>query len=67
MGLPEKIHTEDELEIARTKGQVIGWIQGAAVIVLGGLVLNMIGWIPALAVVGVVGFIAYKLFSRRKD
>ena len=66
MGLPERIYTEEEIEIARTKGQVIGWIQGAAVIVIGGLVLNMIGWIPALAAVGVVGFIAYKLFSKRK-
>ncbi len=67
MGLPERIYTKDELEVARTKGQVIGWIQGAAVVVLGGMVLKLVGWIPALAAVGLVGFIAYKLFSRRKD
>ncbi|MEE8061517.1 MAG: hypothetical protein V3T16_06785 [Gemmatimonadales bacterium] len=67
MGLPERIYTKDELEVARTKGQVIGWIQGVAVVVLGGMVLKLVGWIPALAAVGLVGFIAYKLFSRRKD
>ncbi len=67
MALPERIYTKDELEVARTKGQVIGWIQGAAVVVLGGMILKLVGWIPALAAVGLVGFIAYKLFSRRKD
>ena len=42
MGLPERIYTKDELEVARTKGQVIGWIQGAAVVVLGGMVLKLV-------------------------
>ena len=67
MGLPERIHTDQELEIARTKGQVIGWLQGAAAVIVGGVILNMLGWIPTLVVVGLGGFIAYKVLSKSKD
>ena len=66
MGLPEKIYNQEELEIARTKGQVIGWLQGAAVVIVGGVILNMLGWIPTIAIIGVGGFVAYKLISKPK-
>lgn len=60
--LPE-IYTEKDVTNARTKGQLIGWLQGGAVGVSGMILLNYIGWIPAVAVVAVGGFALYKLFS----
>lgn len=64
MNLPQKYHTDDDLELARTKGQVVGWIQGGGAIILGGVVLNLLGWVPTLLVLGAVGWIAYKLVTK---
>ncbi len=64
MGLPEKLHTDRDLERAETKGRVIGFLQGGIVVVIGGMVLNVVGWIPTLAMIGVVGYIAYKMLSK---
>jgi MFS superfamily sulfate permease-like transporter len=65
MGLPEKIYTDRDLERAETKGRVIGWLQGGIVVLVGGMILNVVGWIPTLAIVGVVGYVAYKMLSKR--
>ncbi|HZD04096.1 MAG TPA: hypothetical protein VE173_04235 [Longimicrobiales bacterium] len=59
--------TERQLETARTKGQVIGFAQGAVAMLLVGIVLKFLGWIPFIAVGGAVFYIGYKLLSRRKD
>ena len=67
MGLPEKTYTQHDLERARTHGKVIGWLQGGTVVVIGGMVLNVVGWIPALAIVGVVAYVAYKVLSKPSD
>ncbi len=64
MNLPAKIYTENDLARARGKGKVVGWIQGAGAVILVGVVLNMLGWIPTIAVAGGVGYLAYKLLSR---
>ncbi len=64
MGLPEKIYTDRDLKRAETKGRVIGWLQGGIVVVVGGMILNVVGWIPTLAIVGVVGYVAYKVLSK---
>lgn len=58
--------TSQELENARTKGQLIGWVQGAAAFLVLGLVLKFIGWIPVIAVAGLGVFIGYKLLSGRR-
>ena len=55
--------TSTELENARTKGQVIGWVQGAGGVILFGLVLRLVGWIPLLALAGIVGYIGYRMVS----
>ena len=67
MGLPEKIHTDRDLERAETKGRVIGWLQGGIVVLVGGMILNVVGWIPTMVIVGVVGYVAYKMLSKSKD
>jgi hypothetical protein len=43
--LPVK-YTRTDLENARTKGQLVGWVQAGAVVVGGVLLLKAIGWIP---------------------
>ena len=66
--LPAKIYDENDVARARRRGKFVGWVQGAGVAILGGIVLNMLGWVPLIAVTGVVGYIAYKLlFGRSKD
>lgn len=67
MALPEKFHTDRDLKRAETKGKVIGWLQGGTVVVVGGMILNVVGWIPALAIVGVIGYVAYKVLSKPSD
>ncbi len=57
-------YTAKDLELARTKGQVIGWVQGGLAVVVGSMVLHALGWIPAIALVAGVGFLAYKLTSK---
>ncbi|HLQ58786.1 MAG TPA: hypothetical protein VK113_04645 [Gemmatimonadales bacterium] len=47
-------------------GELVGWIKGGVVGVVGMLLLGVIGWIPTLAVIGVGGFVVYKLFSGPK-
>lgn len=64
MGLPDKIYTKRDIQRARTSSKVIGWLQGGAAVLIGGMMLNIIGWIPALVIVGVVGYVAYKVLSK---
>ena len=66
--LPAKIYDENDIARARRKGQVVGWLQAAGVVILIGIVLNVLGWIPTIVVTGLVGFVLYKLlFGKSKD
>ena len=60
------IYTREQLENARTKGQLIGWVQGAASIGALILLLNLLGWIPLLIVASLLGFGGYKYATRNK-
>ena len=64
MNLPAKIYTENDLTKAKSRGKIVGWIQGAGAVIVAGMVLNLLGWIPTIVVVGGVGYLAYKLLSR---
>jgi len=64
MGLPDKVYDRTDLERAKTKGQVIGWLQGGAAVLVGAMFLKFVGWIPALAILGIVGYVVYKLLSK---
>jgi len=59
--------TKQELENARTKGQVIGWIQGAGAVLALGLAVKFLGWIPMIVVGGAVLYLGYRLFSGGKS
>ena len=64
MNLPEKIYTEKDLVRAKKNSKVVGWIQGAGVVIVASMVLNLLGWIPTVAVVGGLGYVAYRLLFR---
>jgi hypothetical protein len=57
------IHSKKQLKNARTKGQVVGFAQGAATIVVLGFLLKFLGWIPAVLVLILVGFVIYKVVT----
>ena len=66
--LPAKIYDESDLERARRRGKLVGLVQGAGSVILLGVVLSMLGWIPTIVVTGLVGYVVYKLlFGRSKD
>ena len=66
--LPE-LYTDRDLTRARTRGKVVGWLQGGTAVLLFGIGYNLIGWIPTLLVLGLVGFVVYRLVrgSRGRD
>lgn len=61
------VYTQEQLENARTKGQYIGWVQGAASVGILLFLLQFLGWIPLLLIAGLVGFGAYKFLARKKQ
>ena len=63
--LPVK-YTRTDIENARTKGQLVGWVQAGAVVLGGVLLLKAIGWIPVVLMVVGAAFIGYKVISRKK-
>lgn len=66
--LPAKIYDETDIDRARSRGKLVGWVQGAGAVIVLGIVLNLLGWIPTIVVTGLVGWVAYKLlFGRSKD
>lgn len=64
MNVPEKLYTNRDLQKARTKGKVVGWIQGAAIGAGGFFLMGFAGWIPVLLVAGGLGYLGFKLWSR---
>ena len=61
--LPDKVYTEAQVERARNTAQLVGWLQGAGVVIGGAILWNLMGWIPMLIGVGAVMWVLYKLFG----
>ena len=61
-----KTYTDTDVSNARTKGQLIGWVQGAVVTFAGLWVLKLVGWIPMIIIIGVVGLLAAKVLFGKK-
>ncbi len=59
-------YTRTDLDNAKTKGQLIGWVQAGAVIIGGALLLKAISWIWIPLLVGGAAFVGYKMISRKK-
>ena len=60
------LYTERDLERARRRGRAAGWLQGAGLVIAGSFVLKLLGWIPTVLVLGIVGYVLYRLFSGGK-
>ena len=60
------IYTKDQLENARTKGQVIGWVQGGLSVGALLILLQFVGWIPLIAVAALLAFLGFKVAGRSK-
>jgi hypothetical protein len=56
-------YTQTDLENARTKGQLVGWLQGAGVMFVVLMVVGLIGWIPAIVVGIGAAALLYKLLK----
>ena len=67
VNLPEKTYTEKDLIRAKSSSRVVGWAQGAGVVLGGAILWNLLGWIPVLIGLGAVGWVLYKLMSGPKD
>lgn len=67
MNLPQKIYTEKDLTRAKSSAQVVGWLQGAGVVIGGAILWNLLGWIPVLIGLVAVGWVLIKLLSRPKN
>lgn len=66
--LSVQLYTDQDLLKARNRGKLVGWIQGGVAVLLGGMLLQFLGWIPALLVMGVVGYGLFRiLFGGKKD
>lgn len=59
------LFTRREVENARTKGQVIGWVQGGGAVLVGTLLLGFAGWIPIILLGGVAVYVAYRVIFGR--
>ena len=60
------IYTHEQLENARTKGQVIGWVQGGAAVGALLLLLQFVGWIPLIVIAALLAFAGFKVVTRKK-
>lgn len=63
MNLPAKRYTEAQLEKARNRERMIGWLQGAGVVVGSAVLWNLLGWIPVLLVLVAVGWVVVKVLG----
>lgn len=59
-----QLYTKADVEKARDSGQLVGWVQGAGSLIVLGIVLKLLGWIPAIVVFAAIGFLVYKLFDK---
>lgn len=60
------IYTHEQLENARTKGQVIGWVQGGVAVGALLFLLQFVGWIPLIIIASLLAFAGFKIASRKK-
>jgi hypothetical protein len=54
-----RTYTDEDLKNARTRGQVVGWLQGGGAVALFVFLLGFVGWIPLLALGAVVILLLY--------
>ena len=63
--LPE-LYTQREVDKTRKRQRLLGRVEGAVAIVAAGAVFNLVGWIPTILVIAVVGYVLYRLVAKPK-
>lgn len=61
------IYTQEQLDTARDRSRVVGWIQGGLTTLAALLLLKMLGWIPLLILLAAAGYGGYRLFTKGKE
>jgi len=63
------IYTKDQLDKARVRGQIKGWVQGtiSTVVLLALLKFLSWLWIPILILLGVLGISGYNYFKKKSN
>ncbi|MDH3733520.1 MAG: hypothetical protein OEU54_08290 [Gemmatimonadota bacterium] len=64
--LPD-FYTQRDVDKARRNHRLMGRVEGAVAIVAFGAIWNMVGWIPSLLVLAVVGYVLWRLLSKSKS
>lgn len=67
MNLPSKIYSEKDMTHAKSSAKLVGWVQGAGVVLGGAILWNLLGWIPFAIGVAGLGWLGYKLLTRGTD
>jgi len=63
--LPE-IYSQREIDKTRKRQRLLGRAEGVGAVIVAGAVFNMVGWIPTILVIAVVGYGLFKLLSKNK-
>lgn len=58
------IYTQEQLDSARDRSRVVGWIQGGLTMLAAVLLLKMLGWVPLLVLLAAAGYGGYRLFTK---
>jgi hypothetical protein len=65
--LVPELYTERELTKSRKRNRWLGRVEGAGALIAAGMVWNLLGWIPTVLVVAVVGYVVWKLVAKQKS
>jgi len=60
------IYTREQLDNARTKGQIVGWVQGGVAVGVLMFALQFLGWIPLILVAGLLAFFGFRFAKRSR-
>jgi hypothetical protein len=62
--LPD-LYTQREIDKARRRHRWLGRVEGGAGIIAFGAIMNLVGWIPTVLVVAIVGYVLWRLLSKK--
>lgn len=63
--LPE-LFTQREIDRARGRHRWLGRAEGAGLVIAVGALARFIHWIPSLLVLGIVGYVVWRLLAKKK-
>ena len=64
--LPD-LYTQREVDRTRSRNRWLGRVEGAVGVIAFGAIMNLLGWIPSLLVLAVVGYVVWRLLKKPDD